>query len=298
MKFGAIDIGTNAVRLLIGEVVSNGDGLPFVKKVSYTRVPLRLGMDVFSEGKISDHKIVEFRKTMEAFKLISEVFSVVELRACATSAMREAKNGEEVRRYVEQNTGVKVEIISGDEEAGIILSNFLQEKEDSKKYRAVIDVGGGSTEISVFKGRKKLASKSFAVGTLRMLGGKVKDSVWEKMKDWLKDNIKSSDNDYELYATGGNINKIHKMLGKKSSEKIHIDEFNELTLKLLSMPAKERISKYKLKTDRADVIGPACEIYDFIFKQIKCKNVIVPRIGLSDGMIHGLHLKNSVSQEA
>lgn len=291
MKFGAIDIGTNAVRLLIGEVVENGDSTPFVKKVSYTRVPLRLGMDVFSEGKISDHKIVEFRKTMEAFKLISEVFSVIELRACATSAMREAENGQDVRRYIQQNTGVNVEIISGDEEAGIILSNFLQGKEDAKKYRAVIDVGGGSTEISVFKGKKKLASKSFPVGTLRMLGGKVKESIWEKMKDWLKSHI-TAEMDSEIYATGGNINKIHKMLGKKTAEFITVDEFNELSFKLLSMSTKERIAAYKLKTDRADVIGPACQIYDFIFQQIKCSEVIVPRIGLSDGMIHRMHIKN------
>ena len=291
MKFGAIDIGTNAARLLIGEVIKNSDELPFVKKMTYTRIPLRLGLDVFENGRISDHKIIEFRKTIEAFKLLSEVSSVVDLRACATSAMREAENGAEVQQYIKKKTGVNIEIIDGEEEAAIILSNFLLGQSQSKKFRTVIDVGGGSTEISIFKGTKKLNSKSFTIGTIRLLTKKVKSSVWEKMDDWLKENI-DPDEEFEVYATGGNINKIHKLLGKKSADKIKVEEFNELSQKLQALTTKERISKYKLKSDRADVIVPACQIYGTIFDTIKCKEIIVPKIGLSDGIIHGLHLKH------
>ncbi|HLU87550.1 MAG TPA: hypothetical protein VKZ44_07320, partial [Taishania sp.] len=174
MKFGAIDIGTNAARLLIGEVVKE-DGRKFVNKVSYTRIPLRLGESVFDSGRINKKKAEQFIKTMRAFQLISELFEVKELRACATSAMRDAKNSEKIKTKILAETGIKIEVISGDEEANLIFGTFfLLDIEKSKPY-IVVDVGGGSTEISIFKNGQKVNSKSFEIGTLRLLKGKTND---------------------------------------------------------------------------------------------------------------------------
>ena len=290
MKFGAIDIGTNAVRLLIGEV-SESKGAPFIKKASYIRIPLRLGIDVFENGIISDGKIVELQKTIQSFKLISQVFNVVDLRTCATSAMREADNGDEVRRYIHHMTGVDIEIISGEEEAKLILSNFLMGKYKVSDDFIVIDIGGGSTEISVFNKGELSASSSFGLGTIRLLKSKVDKNEWKRSKDWIGKNIRISKGSL-VFVTGGNINRVHKLLGKKSSEGIGIVEFEEFSNKILKMTPSERTSEYKLSTDRAEVIGPACEICHHLFDAIGCKNINVPRIGLSDGMIHKLHKKH------
>ena len=293
MKFGAIDVGTNAARLLIGEVAEN-NGIPFINKVSYTRIPLRLGMDVFERGVISDHKIIEFRKTIQAFKLIAEVFNVVDLRACATSAMREASNGMEVQHYINKMTNVDIEIIDGDEEASLILSNFLFGNQEVKDDFIVIDVGGGSTEISVFKKGELTASKSFGLGTIRIMKEKAPVDVWEKSREWVMKKTKSG-KAVKVFATGGNINKAHKMLGKKSQETIGIKEFRELAIKLRAMTPKERINEFKLKTDRADVIATACDIYLHLFEAIGCDEIAVPKIGLSDGIIHNLHRKHQIA---
>ena len=293
MKFGAIDIGTNAARLLIGEVSENG-GSPYIRKASYTRIPLRLGMDVFDIGVISDHKIIELRRTIQSFKLLSEVFNVVDLRACATSAMREAKNGVEVQRYIHMMTGVDIEIIDGDEEAALILSNFQQGKKSQSDF-VVIDIGGGSTEISVFRKGELIASKSFGLGTIRLFKDKTNPEVWDECYDWVLEHVKKNKGS-EVYVTGGNINKIHKLLGKKATEAIDIEEFCELSEKILSMTPNERIKEYKLKTDRADVIGPAAEICLHLFHALKCEKINVPKLGLSDGIIHYLHKKHSEHQ--
>ena len=291
MKFGAIDIGTNAARLLIGEVEEQ-DAEHFVKKISYTRIPLRLGIDVFDKGKISDEKIKEFVKSIKAFKLLSEVFHVKELRACATSAMREAENGKEIKKLIKKETGVDVEIIEGAEEAKLILSTFFLLDSESKTPFVVIDVGGGSTEISIFKKGEKVASKSFPIGTIRLLKGKVKSSDWKDLSNWIDAKFKSNGS-YKVFATGGNINKIHKLLGKKSTEAIPAKEFMELHENMSKLSVKKRVAEYKLKPDRADVIVPAFEIYSSIFKQIDLKEVHVPKIGLSDGMIYNLHKKHN-----
>ena len=295
MKFGAIDIGTNAARLLIGEVEEQEKD-HYVKKISYTRIPLRLGIEVFEKGKISDEKAKEFVKSIKAFKLISEVFKVQELRACATSAMREAENGKDIKKLIKKETGVNIEIIEGSEEAKLILSTFFLLDFDRKNPFVVIDVGGGSTEISIFKKGEKVAAKSFPIGTIRILKGKVKSSSWKDMYAWIDDKFKKS-NKYLVFATGGNINKIHKILGKKSLESIEIKEFMELHERLSGLSLKKRVSEYKLKPDRADVIVPAFEIYASIFKQIKLDEVYVPKIGLSDGMIYNLHKKHKHKKE-
>lgn len=290
MKFGAIDIGTNAARLLIGEVMRNKKS-SFVKKISYTRIPLRLGMEVFENGFISDKKAEEFKKSMLAFKLIADVFDVKELRACATSAMREAKNGKAIQKMIKKETEVDIEIIDGDEEAEIIFSSFLQIDYDLNQPFIVIDVGGGSTEISIFYKGEKRNAKSFPVGTIRVLKDKVDKGLWNKVDEWLSKNIKSNV-DYLVFATGGNINKAHKLLGKKGNETIKISGLSDLCKDLEKLNLSERISKYKLKPDRADVIVPASNIFLRIAKKLDCKELIVPKIGLSDGMIHQMNLKH------
>jgi len=290
MIYGAIDIGTNAARLLIGEV-GHSEGHDFVKKISYVRVPLRLGMDVFDNGKISEHKIQEFKKSMMAFKLIAEVFDVDQLRACATSAMREASNGAEVQALIKKETGVDIEIIQGQEEAELIFSTFLLLEYDMKDPFIVIDVGGGSTEISIFSKGEKPASRSFRVGTIRLLKGKVDSTVWKKMEEWIEANLKKNQK-YTVFGTGGNINKIHKFVGKKEKESMSLKEIDEVYDKLKKYDVETRIAKFNMKPDRADVIVPACEIYIYVMKQLKVKELFVPKVGLADGMIHNLHQKN------
>ena len=290
MKFGAIDIGTNAARLLIGEVCKEGNH-SFVKKISYTRIPLRLGEQVFDNGIISEEKIIEFVKTMQAFKLISEMFHVVELRACATSAMREAKNGVAVVTEILVQTGINIEVISGDEEARLIFGTFFLLDFDKTSPFLVIDVGGGSTEISVFEEGTRVASKSFELGTLRLLKGKTDSKIWKELKSWLNKNVDSKV-EHKIFATGGNINKVHKMVGSNTSE-IQIRKVSKLRKELEKMTLEAREDVYQLKPDRADVIVPACEIFEFILKELKVKNFFVPKIGLSDGMIYDLHLKHS-----
>jgi exopolyphosphatase/guanosine-5'-triphosphate,3'-diphosphate pyrophosphatase len=289
MKFGAIDIGTNAARLLIGEVCKEGNH-SFVKKISYTRIPLRLGEQVFDNGIISEEKIIEFVKTMQAFKLISEMFHVVELRACATSAMREAKNGAAVVTEILIQTGINIEVISGDEEARLIFGTFFLLDFDKTSPFLVIDVGGGSTEISVFEEGKRVASKSFELGTLRLLKGKTDSKIWKELKSWLDKNVDSKV-EHKIFATGGNINKVHKMVGSNTSE-IQIRKVSKLRKELEKMTLEEREDVYQLKPDRADVIVPACEIFEFILKELKVKNFFVPKIGLSDGMIYDLYLNH------
>ncbi len=290
MKFGAIDIGTNAARLLIGEVVEDEESSS-VKKLSYTRIPLRLGMEVFTNGFISDKKAVQFKKSMLAFKLISEVFDVKELRACATSAMREASNGKGIQAMIKEETGVPIEIIDGDEEANIIFSSFLRIEFDLKQPFIVVDVGGGSTEISIFYKGEKRNSKSFKVGTIRLLKRKVSPTIWDEINEWLESNVKKNE-DYLVFGTGGNINKMHKLLGKKRNETIEVKELKELYKELQSYSVSKRILKFQLKPDRADVIIPAGRIYLKVLKKLNCKELHVPKIGLSDGMIHQLNLKH------
>jgi exopolyphosphatase/guanosine-5'-triphosphate,3'-diphosphate pyrophosphatase len=291
MKFGAIDIGTNAARLLIGEVVKNDDNKSFIKKVSYTRVPLRLGLEVFKDGEISPKKIKEFTKTIEAFKLIAEVFDVKDLRACATSAMREADNGLKIKELILAETGVNIEVIDGAEEAKLIFSTFALLDLEKDKPLVVIDVGGGSTEINIFKNGKIVSAKSFKIGTIRLIQGKVKENVWDKINEWLDENIEQEVG-YQVFGTGGNINKIHKLFGKKHMKPLYLDELNEMLSDLEPLSLKQRIKQYNLKQDRADVIVPALKIYTTVLKRLKAYKIYAPKIGLSDGIIYDLYKKH------
>lgn len=287
MKFGAIDIGTNAARLLIGEVIKE-DGKKFVNKISYTRIPLRLGESVFESGRINKKKTEQFVKTMRAFQLISELFEVKELRACATSAMREAKNQKKIKTRILEETGIEVETISGNEEADLIFGTFFLMDIDKKQSFIVVDVGGGSTEISVFSNGNKEISQSFEVGTIRLLKGKTQETVWQDIYDWLDKHI-SPDSDFTFYATGGNINKAHKLVGGVNIEPVAFDKLKKLKDDLSALKVRQRMEKYQLKPDRADVIVPALEIYCNIMEKLDCKEVVVPKIGLSDGIIYNLH---------
>jgi exopolyphosphatase/guanosine-5'-triphosphate,3'-diphosphate pyrophosphatase len=289
MKYAAIDIGTNAARLLIGEVTEN-NGLSFVKKISYTRVPLRLGFEVFTDGFISDEKTEQFIKTIKAYKLIADVYDVKNLRACATSAMREAENGLAVKKRIKDETGIDIEIIQGEEEANIIFSTFFLLAFDKASPFLVIDVGGGSTEVSVFEEGKKIAGKSFNIGTIRLLKEKVSPTIWDEINDWIEATI-DINMPHKVFATGGNINKMHKLLNKRFMQPIKTREFQRLFKRLKKMSYEQRLDAYQLKPDRADVIVPACEIYNFILKRLDCKEIFVPKIGLSDGMIYEMFKK-------
>lgn len=288
MKFGAIDIGTNAARLLIGEVCQEEDHI-YIKKLSYTRLPLRLGGDVFEGGIISEKKEQEFIKTIKAFKLITEIFDVKTLRACATSAMREASNGSKVVKQIYKETKIKIEIITGDEEARLIFGTFFLLDFDKTQPFIVIDVGGGSTEISVFERGERVASKSFELGTVRLLKEKTSSFVWDEIKLWLHSNIDESI-PHRYFATGGNINKVHKILGAKQQDPITLFNMNKLRNELSKLSLEQRVEYFQLKPDRADVIVPACDIYSFIFKELKVREFYVPKIGLSDGIVYDLFL--------
>ena len=287
MKYAAIDIGTNAARLLIGEVTKI-NGHSYVQKISYTRVPLRLGIEVFTDGVISKEKTKQFIKTIRAYKLIADVYDVKDIRACATSAMREADNGLAVKQKIKEETGVNIEIIRGEEEANIIFSTFFLLAFDKASPFLVIDVGGGSTEVSVFEKGKRIAGKSFNIGTIRILKDKVNPKIWDEMTEWIDETIDVS-MPHKVFATGGNINKIHKILNKRFMQPIRTREFNRLHRKLRKMSYEQRIENYQLKPDRADVIVPACDIYSFILKKLDCKEIFVPKIGLSDGMIYTMY---------
>jgi len=290
MKFGAIDIGTNAARLLVGEVEKEGEH-SFVKKISYTRVPLRLGEEVFDDGKISKKKTEDFVKTIQAFKLISEIFDVKKLRAVATSAMREAVNSEKIIEKILEETGVQIEVISGDEEAELIFGTFFLLDFDKTHPFIVIDVGGGSTEVSVFESGERVASKSFEIGTIRLLKEKVKKDIWSEIHDWIASHVDLK-SPHRLFGTGGNINKVHKMLGAGQLEALSVKAVSTLRNELAELTVSQRVDQFQLKPDRADVIVPAMDIYLYILKELKAKDILVPKIGLSDGMIYQMHLNS------
>ena len=295
MKLAAIDIGTNAVRLLVGEVVTNRTSV-YIQKYCYTRIPLRLGEEVFENGLISEQKLEDFLKVMQSFKLISDVFKVRQTRVCATSAMREAKNADKVRAAIEKYAELSVEVISGKEEAQLIFSSFPLLLPENQIPYIVIDVGGGSTEVSVFENGERIAAKSFEVGTLRMIKDKTSKTVWKKIGDWLAEKVDSTVK-HEVFATGGNINKAHKILGARHMEPIKVSKIKKLRSDLNKATIQERIVDYQLKPDRADLIVPALDIYLFILKQMKSKQVIVPKIGLADGMIYDMHFKHLQSEK-
>ncbi|SFS38871.1 Ppx/GppA phosphatase family protein [Sphingobacterium wenxiniae] len=285
MRYGAIDIGSNAVRLLIAEV--NNDNKPATfKKEALIRVPLRLGDDAFIHQHISEAKFENMVKTMQAFRNLMDVYRVSDYMACATSAMRDADNGIDIVKACRE-VGVDINIIDGAVEAKIIYNSHLQDKMDRDKVYLYIDVGGGSTEISLFAQAKLVASRSFNLGTIRILDNQDDPATWDDMRAWVKEHTRVYKNIYGI-GTGGNINKLSRLSNEKVDKPMSYAKLRALYQHLNSYSLKDRIQVLGLKQDRADVIIPAAEIFLTIMKVGQLKNIVAPRVGLVDGIIQTL----------
>ncbi len=283
-RIAAIDIGSNAIRLLITDVI-NYEGKILYKKSSLTRVPIRLGEDTFSVGYITEKKKEKLALAMQAFKSLLQINEIEIWKACATSALREASNREEVVEYVCEKSGMKIEIIDGKKEAQHIFYNRIDEMLDNDKVYLFTDVGGGSTELTILYQGKELASNSFKLGTVRLLQKSDEESEWLKMEEWLR-NIGLQHRTY-IVGSGGNINKIKSLFGKKGSIRREdlISFYNKLTL----MTYEERVVNLKLNLDRADVILPAIKIFLRIMKLAKSPQIIIPSMGIADGIVKQLY---------
>ncbi|WP_375239231.1 Ppx/GppA phosphatase family protein [Aurantibacter sp.] len=294
-KYAAIDIGSNAVRLLISNIIEmNGEPVQF-KKSSLVRVPIRLGEDVFVNGIISKENKARMLDTMSAFKLLMKSHKVLKYKACATSAMREAENGKELVDLIYKETGVNIDIIDGQEEATIIAATDLKDFIKLDKTYLYVDVGGGSTEFSVIHQGEKVDSKSFKIGTVRLLKDIVKNEAWKELEEWINLKTKNYSN-LEVIGSGGNINKIFKLSGKAQSKPLTYFYLTSYYKMLQSYSYEERIYKLDLNQDRADVIIPACRIYLSAMKWSGAKSIYVPKIGLSDGIIKSIY-HNKVSSQ-
>lgn len=291
MRYAAIDIGSNAVRLLIADIKQNEATISF-KKNTLIRVPLRLGDDAFLDKKISAKKIEDLLKTMVAFRNLIDVYKVSEYMACATSAMREATNGAEIVAMIKKDAGIDLEIVEGQREAKIIYASHIEESLDQKKNYLYIDVGGGSTELSVFSKGEMIASRSFNLGGIRILDNQDKDETWAEMKEWVKSQAQNHKN-LSGIGTGGNINKLFKMSDQKDGSALSFTKLKALYDYLNSFSLKDRINVLGLNHDRADVIIPASEIYLSVMKWGGVKQIFVPRVGLVDGIIQLLIEENS-----
>ncbi|CAM1333774.1 exopolyphosphatase / guanosine-5'-triphosphate,3'-diphosphate pyrophosphatase [Tenacibaculum aestuariivivum] len=289
-KYGAIDIGSNAVRLLIANVIEEKNKEPLFKKSSLVRVPIRLGADAFVTGKISEENTCRMIDAMEAFKLIMKVHGVEKYKACATSAMREAKNGIEVVNTIFKKTNVKIDIIDGKKEAAIIFSTDLHHLIESESTYLYVDVGGGSTEFTLFSKGRIVKSKSFKIGTVRLINNKKSENkiLFKQVQEWIEENTKNYRR-ISLIGSGGNINKIFKMSGRDVGKPISYIYLNAQYQFLKKMSYKDRISELSLNPDRADVIVPATKIYLSAMKWSGARKIFVPKIGLSDGIIKSLY---------
>lgn len=291
MILGAIDIGSNAARLLISEASVYVDGSVDYTKVNLLRIPLRLGMDVFSTGTISKerrHKLIE---TMKAYKLLLDIYDVQAFRACATSAMRDASNGKEIIEAVYKETGIRIDIISGQEEANIIYETHIAEKLAYNKSYLYIDVGGGSTEVTLFSRNRIVFKESFNIGTIRLLQGKVTEDHWEAMKTLIKTHIR----DYqpvEAIGSGGNINKIFSLSKRKEGKPLPLDLLRDYHKEMSLTTVEERKHLYGFRDDRADVIVPALQIFISVMRWADADEIYVPKIGLADGIIKMLYRKH------
>ncbi len=290
-KLAAIDIGSNAIRLLTQNVIEEVGKNTQFRKSALIRVPVRLGEDSFTTGKISEHNTDRIIKTMKAFKLLMDVTGVERYLACATSAMREANNGLEVIDLVEKESGIKIELIDGKKEAAIIAATDLKQLIKKDKSYLYIDVGGGSTEFTIFINGKIRISKSFKLGTVRLLNNTVKEETWKELEIWIKENVGNTAK-ISIIGSGGNINKLHKMSGRKESEPLSYIWLNAQYHFLKGLSYEDRITELGLNPDRADVIIPATKIFLFSAMWSGAKKIHVPKIGLSDGIIKTLYLKS------
>ena len=293
-KIAAIDIGSNAVRMLICYVISSEDEHVFQKN-SYLRLPLRLGEDAFKNGVISNQKITLLTNAILSFKYIMKVHGVKDYQIYATSALRESKNSKEVISIIKKKTGLNIELISGLKEAKLISKGNSLEQIDFNKIFIYVDVGGGSTELSILRKGADKISKSFKIGTVRLLNNLVDDSILMEIKHWLKSNI-DIDDKIKLFATGGNISKIQSMTGSKSGKPISYLSIKDLSNILIEFNYQERMVKFDLNPDRADVIIPALKIFISTMEFVKANKIFVPKVGLVDGIINEIFYENSSSK--
>lgn len=295
-RIGAIDIGTNAVRLLVTNVIETSEG-PLFRKSSLIRMPIRLGADVFTKGKIGKRNVKRLIHAMKAFRHIMLVNEVIDYKACATSAMREADNGTGVIAKIAEESGIDINIISGKEEADIIYSTHIEQLLNPNKTYLYVDVGGGSTELTLFSGQDKAASKSFNIGTIRILTERVKPKHWKEFHTWIEKHTKKFKN-VEIIGSGGNINKLFKMSGLSLGKPIELKYLNESMARLEALTLQERVLKLDLNIDRADVIVPASQIFLAVMKSSQAQKVHVPKIGLADGIVRTLYFERYAQKRA
>ena len=288
MRLAAIDIGSNAARLLITDVITGPQAVPVFIKVALVRVPLRLGFDVFDKGAISASRTEKLIKTIKAYKLLLEVYEVKHLKACATSAMRDASNASEVLKKIKALTGIEIQVISGQEEASLIYENHIAENMDKEDSYLYIDVGGGSTELTFFSDGELIFKESVNIGTIRLLKDQISETLWNNMKAMLISKTKGY-HKVTAIGSGGNINKIFSISKKKEGKYLSIDLLRLYYKEFSSLSIAQRMSLYNLREDRADVIVPALLIYINVMRWVEAENIYVPKIGLADGLIHTLY---------
>ena len=294
MKLAAIDIGSNAIRFQISTVLDNSPQILF-KKLEYVRFPLRLGHDVFSTGRISDKSIGKFKKLMKAFRLLIELYEVEDYMFCATSAMRESENGADVVKEVEDEIGISINVIDGNREAEFInraISSYL-----SDKTYLHIDVGGGSTELNLYVNGKKIKTRSFKIGSVRVLEHTDSPIMWQDMEHWVRENIKKSYGKVTAVGTGGNISKIFELASSRPGKTIAIKKVKQIRDMVEGFSIEERIYKLQMNPDRADVIIPASNIYLKVMEWARATSILVPEVGLKDGIIFHLYEKNILQKK-
>lgn len=293
VNYAAIDIGSNAVRLLIKSIDREAVQEKKIKKVMMLRVPLRLGFDVFSIGELSEKKADKLRRLMKAFRQLMKIYDVDDYRACATSAMRDARNGRTIIKKIEKDTGIRIEIIDGQEEARMIYNNHIECMEDRLGNYMYVDVGGGSTEINLLTNGELVWSVSYNIGTVRMLSNAVKEGTWQQMEEELM-KVTEGVATINIIGSGGNINKLFRLADKKDKklQRLPVSSLQTVYDVLKPLTPEERVEAFSLKQDRADVIVPAAEIFLKIAEVVHAEYIYVPVIGLSDGIIDNLYAKS------
>ena len=293
VNYAAIDIGSNAVRLLIKSIDREAVQEKKIKKVMMLRVPLRLGFDVFSIGELSEKKADKLRRLMKAFRQLMKIYDVDDYRACATSAMRDARNGRTIIKKIEKDTGIRIEIIDGQEEARMIYNNHIECMEDRLGNYMYVDVGGGSTEINLLTNGELVWSVSYNIGTVRMLSNAVKEGTWQQMEEELM-KVTEGVAAINIIGSGGNINKLFRLADKKDKklQRLPVSSLQTFYDVLKPLTPEERVEAFSLKQDRADVIVPAAEIFLKIAEVVHAEYIYVPVIGLSDGIIDNLYAKS------
>lgn len=288
MRLAAIDIGSNAARLLITDVIIGPQNVPEFIKTVLVRVPLRLGFDVFDKGEISAGKIDKIVKTIKSFQLLLDVYEVKHWKACATSAMRDASNSKEIVKKVKAETGIGIEVISGQQEASYIYENHVAENMNTDESYLYVDVGGGSTDLTFFSDGQLIFKESFNIGTIRLLKNQVTEATWDTMKEFIRTKTKGHHH-VTAIGSGGNINKIFSLSKRKEGKPLTLDLLRDYYKEFSNLTMSQRISLHKLREDRADVIVPALLIYINVMRWADAEDIFVPKIGLADGLVQALY---------